>query len=200
MLKTKGYIKPEDYLEIERKAEYKSEYYKGEMFAMSGASKEHNIISTNITGILFNQLLNKPCQVFHSDLRVKAIPSGLYTYPDIIVVCGEQKFEDAQLNTLLNPTLIIEILSDSTEDFDRGTKFVNYRQINSLKEYILVSQNKMKIEKYIRQGENKWLLTEESNSEKTVELPSINCLLLLKEVYRNIKFGEATNPPAAKAG
>ncbi len=186
MLKTKSYIKPEEYLERERKTEFRSEYYNGEMFAMSGASKEHNIISTNLTWILESQLRDKPCQVFHSNLRVKVNPSGLYTYPDIIVVCGEQKFEDEELDTLLNPTLLIEILSDSTEDYDRGTKFVNYRQIDSLKEYVLVSQDKIKIEKYIRQGESNWLLTEESNSEKIIELPSVGCFLVFKEVYRNI--------------
>ena len=188
MLKAKTYLKPEEYLEIERKAEYKSEYFNGEMFALTGASKEHNIISTNITGILFNKLRDKPCQVFHSDLRVKITSTGLYTYPDLVVVCGEQKFEDDVLDTLLNPTLIIEILSDSTESYDRGIKFVNYRQIKTLQEYALISQKSIRIEKYLRQDESKWIFTEENNPENFIELSSINCSLLLKEVYLNIKF------------
>ncbi len=188
MLKTKEYIKPEEYLEIERKAKYKSEYYNGEMFALAGTSKEHSIITTNLTGILYNQLLRKTCQLYDSNLRVKVQESGLYTYPDLIVVCGKQKFEDAELDTLLNPTLIVEILSDSTEDYDRGIKFVNYRQLDSLQEYVLVSQNKIRIEKFLRQGKTKWILTEESDMERSIELESINCSLALKEVYRNIEF------------
>lgn len=193
MLKPKTFIKPEEYLEVERKAEYKSEYYNGEMFALTGTSKEHSIISVNLTRILSNALLDKPCQLFDSNMRVKVKESGLYTYPDLSVVCDEQKFEDAELDTLLNPTLIIEILSESTENYDRGIKFVNYRQINSLKEYVLVSQKNVRIEKYLRQDESKWLLTEESDPEKTIELSSINCSFVLKEVYKNIKFNQATN-------
>lgn len=193
MLKPKTFIKPEEYLEIERKAKYKSEYFNGEMFALAGTSKEHSIIAINLTGILYNQLSGKPCQLFDNNIRVKVKESGLYTYPDLSVVCGEQQFEDDELDTLLNPTLIIEILSESTENYDRGIKFVNYRQINSIQEYILVSQKNIKIEKYIRQGESKWLLTEEGNPEKSIELSSIGCSLPLKEVYRNIRFSKAAD-------
>jgi len=188
MLKTKTYITPEEYLEVERKAEFKSEYFNGEMFALAGTTKEHSIITINITGALYNQLLGKPCQLFDSNMRVKVQESGLYTYPDLVVVCGEQKFEDEEFDILLNPTLIIEILSPSTEDYDRGKKFVYYRQLESLKEYVLVSQAQVRIEKYLWQDESKWLLTEESDTEKSMELSSINCSLLLKDVYRNIKF------------
>ncbi len=188
MLKTKSHLTPEEYLEIERNAEYKSEYFNGEMYALAGTSKEHSIISVNLTRILANALLNKTCQLFDSNLRVKVSQTGLYTYPDLVVVCGAQKFEDDELDTLLNPTLIIEILSDSTEDYDRGTKFVNYRQIKSLQEYILVSQKNIKIEKFFRRDDSTWILTEESNPENSITLSSINCSLLLKEVYLNLNF------------
>lgn len=157
---------------------------------MAGTTKEHNIISTNIIAILAVELRGKPCQVFHSDIRVKVSSTSLYTYPDLIVVCGEQKFLDDQFDTLLNPTLIIEILSDTTEAYDRGKKFENYRELESLKEYVLVSQKHMKIEKFQKQSDGKWLLTEEGEPEKSMELFSINCSLNLNEVYRNIKFGD----------
>ncbi len=189
MLKAKIYIQPEEYLEIERKAKFKSEYFNGEMFALAGTNKEHNIILFNLVRDLGNQLSDKPCQVFFSDIRVKVSSTGLYTYPDLIVVCGEQKFEDDKFDTLLNPTLIIEILSDSTEAYDRGKKFENYRQLESLKEYVLVSQKHIKIENFQRQADVKWLLTEEGDPEKSIELISINCSLNLKEVYKNINFG-----------
>ncbi len=188
MEKPKTYLTPEEYLEIERKAEYKNEYFNGETFALAGTSKEHNIIAGNLITELKSQLRGKPCEVFFSELRVKVPSANLYTYPDIIVVCGEQKFEDKKFDTLLNPTLIIEILSESTETYDRGKKFENYLQFESLQEYLLVSQKYIRIEKYLRQDKGKWLFSEERDSEKVVELPSIKCSLSLKEVYRNIKF------------
>ncbi len=128
----KAHFTPEEYLEIERKAEYKSDYLNGEMFALAGTSKEHSIITINITRILGNELLGKRCQVFDSNLRVKVTETGLYVYPDLTVVCGEQKFDDNNFDVLLNPTIIIEILSKSTEDYDRGTKFKHYRELESL--------------------------------------------------------------------
>lgn len=188
MLKSKSYLQPEEYLEIERKADYKSEYSKGEMFALAGSTKEHNIILVNIIQGLANQLSDRPCQVYTNDIRLKVQPSGLYTYPDLIVVCGEQKFEDDKFDTLLNPTLIVEILSDSTEAYDRGIKFENYRLLESLKEFVIVSQKHMKIEKFKRQPDGKWLLIEAGKPEQAMDLESINCSLKLKDVYKNIEF------------
>jgi Uma2 family endonuclease len=188
MEKPKTYLTPEEYLDIERKAEHKSEYFNGEIFALAGTSKEHNIIAGNLIAVLKSQLREKSCEVFFSELRVRVPSTSLYTYPDIIVVCGEQKFEDKEFDTLLNPTLIIEILSESTESYDRGKKFENYLQFESLQEYVLVSQKQVRIEKYLRQDKGKWLFSEERSLEKVIELPSIKCSFPLREVYRNINF------------
>ncbi len=188
MIKPKSYIEAEEYLEIERNAEYRSEYFNGEMFALAGTTREHNMILVNLISALSRELGDKPCQIFASDLRLKVNPTGLYTYPDLVVVCGEQKFEDEKFDTLLNPTLIIEILSELTEAYDRGRKFESYRQLESLKEYILVSSKYMKIEKFLKQMDGKWLLTEEGNMEKSIELSSINCAVRLSDIYRNIPF------------
>ncbi|HMA34345.1 MAG TPA: Uma2 family endonuclease, partial [Chloroflexia bacterium] len=118
---------PAEYLAYERQADYKSEYLAGQIVAMSGVSWEHSLINTNLLRVLSTQLLDRPCTAHASDLRVKVQAQGMYTYPDIVVVCGEPQFEDAQVDTLLNPTLIVEVLSPSTEAYDRGAKFGYYR-------------------------------------------------------------------------
>src|SRR4028118_400920 len=135
------YITPEEYLVFERQAEYKNEYFDGEIFAMVGASRKHNLITTNITRELSQQLKNKPCEVYSSDMRVRIPNANIYTYADLTVVCGEPKFEDAQFDTLLNPALIVEVLSKSTASYDRSQKFAFYRTIESLTDYILVAQD-----------------------------------------------------------
>ncbi len=184
----KTYLTPEEYLAIERQAEIKSEYYDGEMFMMAGASREHNLINTNITGFLQPQLRHKPCEIYANDMRVRVPATGLYTYPDIVVVCGEPEFEDEHVDTLLNPTLLVEVLSDSTERYDRGKKATHYRSVETLREYLLVAQDEYKIERYARQADGDWRLTDFRTPDARVELASIACVLELSEVYDKVKF------------
>ena len=186
----KPYLTPEDYLAVERSAEYKSEYFNGEIFAMAGASESHNTIVVNMTIHLGNQLKKRPCRLYANDMRVKVNPTGLYTYPDLVVVCGKGQFDDVHLDTLLNPTLIIEVLSDSTEAYDRGRKFEHYRHLDSLIEYVLIAQQRPHIESYRRQPDHQWLLTECSGLEATLRLQSIECDLALAEVYDKVEVSE----------
>lgn len=188
--RTKRLFSPEEYLAIEREAEYKSEYLAGEIYAMVGASRQHNRIVTNCVGELRQQLKGRPCWVYSNDLRVKVNPTGLYTYPDVVVTCGGERFEDAQQDTLLNPLVIIEVLSKSTESYDRGEKFEHYRKLDSLMEYLLIAQDKQHLEHYIRQPDSQWLLSETSNLEDRVHLPSIECELALAEVYDKVDIGK----------
>ncbi len=156
-------ITPEEYLERERKAETKSEYFRGEIFAMAGASRNHGRIVTNLVRELSARTRGRTCNVYSGDLRVAVGPIGLYTYPDVVVVCGEEKYLDGQLDTLLNPTLIVEVLSESTKDYDRGQKFQSYRALASVMEYLAVAQDKMYIEQYARQSDGRWILAEYSD-------------------------------------
>ncbi|NUQ63920.1 MAG: Uma2 family endonuclease [Pirellulales bacterium] len=184
----KRYLTPEEYLSKERKAEYKSEYYRGEMFAMSGASREHNLIAGNVSREAGNQLRDRPCEVYQSDMRVKVSPTGLYTYPDVVIVCGEPQFEDAEVDTLINPSVIFEVLSESTEDYDRGKKFEHYRKISSLREYVLIAQDRCHVERFTRQPDNRWILWESEDPEAVLELPSICCELKLSDGYAKVKL------------
>jgi Uma2 family endonuclease len=179
---------PEEYLALERKAAYKSEYYAGEIFAMSGASREHNIIVANVTTILNTQLENRDCEVYPSDMRVRTPDTTFYTYPDVTVVCGEPQFEDESVDTLSNPTLIVEVLSPSTETYDRTKKFADYRKITSLNEYILIAQQECRVTQYIRQSDGIWLFQEASRMEETLHLASTDCDLVLERVYRKVQF------------
>lgn len=181
-------LTPEEYLALERTADIKSEYLNGEMFAMGGASRWHNLITTNLSGELRAHLKGRPCEVYSSDQRVHIPATGLYTYPDVAVVCGEPRFEDEQLDTLLNPRLLIEVLSSTTESYDRGKKFEHYQSIDSLAEYLLVDQTRPRVEHYLRQDGNQWLLTVFEGLEATISLPSIQCGLALAEVYDKIVF------------
>ena len=176
-----------EYLELERKADFKSEYYNGEIFAMAGASLIHNEIVANLISI-FNQFLkDKPCKVYPSDLRLRIEKSGLYTYPDITIVCGKTELLDNKFDTLKNPTILIEVLSDSTEKYDRGQKFSFYREIPSLKEYILVSSKTVKIEKFKRLEDGNYLYIE-SNEHQPFPIDSINMNLNLEDVYNKIDW------------
>ncbi len=183
-------LTPEEYLARERVAETKSEYVNGRVYAMAAASREHNRIVLNIGSELRAQLRGRPCEAFVNDLRLKVSPTGLYTYPDVMAICGEPRFEDRQVDTLLNPSLVIEVLSDSTERYDRGEKFAHYRRLESLREYVLVAQDRMQIERYVREGDE-WRLTVVGEPNDTLELPSIGCVLRLAEVYERVEFGEA---------
>ena len=184
----KPYVTPAEYLALECRAEIRSEYYQGEIFAMSGASREHNLIGVNVAGELRQQLRNRDCEVYPSDMRVKVSPTGLYTYPDVVVVCGEPQFEDGELDTLLNPKVLFEILSPSTADYDRGGKFAQYRRLTSLAEYVLISQDRPLIEYYVRQPHDQWLLSERSSLTDTLVLPSIRCQLALSEIYLKVQL------------
>ena len=187
-LQPKTYLTPEEYLAIERKAESKSEYFHGEMFAMAGASERHVLIVTNVVAELRGQPRHRPCTVYSTDLRVRVSPTGLYTYPDVVVVCGQPQFADDQKDTLLNPTLIVEVLSESTKDYDRGGKFEHYRTLTSLREYVLIDQDKYHVEHFVRQPENRWLLSETNRLGDTIRLPSIDCDLALAEVYDKVEL------------
>ena len=180
------YLTPQEYLEIERRAEYKSEYFDGEMFAMAGASRAHNQITTNVVGELHPQLKKRPCRVYTNDMRVKVSATGLYTYPDIVAFCGPARFDDNQKDTLLNPTVIIEVLSDSTEAYDRGKKFQHYRTLESLQEYVLISQQECRVEHYVRQPGNQWALTEVHDLTEVIQLSSIQCQLALADIYDKV--------------
>jgi Uma2 family endonuclease len=184
-LSAKSTLTPEEYLALEREAEFRSEYYNGEIFAMAGGSREHSIIIFNIGGEIYNQL-GDSCEGHTSDMRVKVSPTGLYTYPDVVVVCGDARYEDDHGDTLLNPTLIIEVLSPSTQDYDREEKFDHYQTIESLTDYLLVSQDKPRVEHFTRQENNRWLLETIKGREGVVELPSIGCRLALAHIYRRI--------------
>ncbi|HYH85077.1 MAG TPA: Uma2 family endonuclease [Pyrinomonadaceae bacterium] len=180
------YLTPEEYLAVERKSEYKSEYIYGEMVAMTGASRRHNLIAFNISIELGRQLKGRACEAYASDMRVRVPSTHLYTYPDVVVVYGEPLFEDEHVDTLLNPTLIIEVLSESTERYDRGKKFGFYRTIESLAEYLLVAQDEYRIEHYAKQSDGRWLLSDYRSADDTVEMTSIQCKLALREVYDKV--------------
>ncbi|MEK8016928.1 MAG: Uma2 family endonuclease [Candidatus Parabeggiatoa sp.] len=182
------YITPQEYLTIEHEAEYKSEYFDGEIFAMSGASPKHNQITINVSAEIQTQFKKRPCRVYSNDMRVKVSPTDLYTYPDIVALCDKARFDDEHKDTLLNPTVIIEVLSDSTANYDRGTKFKHYRTLESLKEYLLIAQDECHIEHYIRQINNQWVLSETSDLKETIDLPSIDCHLALTDVYDKVEF------------
>ncbi len=178
---------PEAYLALERKATTKSEYVNGEIYAMAGASREHNYIAGDLFGELRIQLRGRGCALFMSDMRVRISATGLYTYPDVVVACGKPRFEGAQSDVLLNPTVIFEVLSPSTEAYDRGAKFAHYRYLPSLQEYVLVAQDRMQVDHYARMG-NQWLLTAYNKPEEILALPSIECNLPLAEIYAQVEL------------
>ncbi|MEQ1621723.1 MAG: Uma2 family endonuclease [Methylococcales bacterium] len=182
---TQTHYTAEEYLTLERKATIKSEFHDGQIYAMTGASRKHNLITVNIARELSQQLKQRPCEAYINDMRVKAAKARSYHYPDIAVVCGTTQFEDDYVDTLLNPTVLIEVLSPSTEAYDRGGKFAHYRKIASLREYLLVSQDEALIEHYERQGDV-WVLIEAEGLAASVSLDSINCILRLSEVYDKV--------------
>jgi Uma2 family endonuclease len=182
----KSGITPQEYLELERIAERKSEYLNGEIFAMGGASPRHVLIVTNVVSELRSQLKDRPCSVFSTDLRVRVSADGLYTYPDVVVLCGPPQFSDSGRDTLTNPTLLVEVLSKSTKDYDRREKFAQYRLIESFKEYLLIAQDRPHIEHCIRQADHTWLLSETSKPDAVRDLPAIGCKLELREIYDKV--------------
>jgi len=189
----KSPLTPEQYLEIERKAEYKSEYLAGEMFAMSGASREHNVLVWTLASILFEQLHDRQCELYPGDMRVLVAPTGLYTYPNIVGVCGIPRFRDGHADTLINPTFLAEILSPSTEAYDRGRKFEHYRQIESLQEYLLVAQDRMHADLFLRRSDSNWILAQADRPDDALRLRSLGCELPMARLYQKIDFPSATS-------
>jgi Uma2 family endonuclease len=199
-------VSQEEYLETERASQHKSEYRDGRVLAMTGASREHNLIAVNIVCELRTQLAGRPCEAYVSDMRVQVRSTGLYTYPDVVVVCGEPQFEDRHVDTLLNPTVIFEVLSPSTEAYDRGEKFAHYRRLESLTDYVLVTEERARVEHYVRLPDDQtpasvtgifrgddtaggyWILSEISDPEGNLRLSSIDCDLAVRSIYERITF------------
>jgi len=194
------YLNPEEYIAAERKATLKSEYLSGEIVAMSGASDTHNLITMNTSTALYNQLAERRCRVYGSDMRVGIGAGVSYFYPDIAVTCDRPRFEDDVFDTLINPQVVIEVLSDSTANYDRGEKFGRYRQLESLQEYLLISQDQVHVEHYLRQGKQ-WILSEFSALENVLPLVSIEAELSLHQIYRFVEFEtDATAQTTVGAG
>jgi Uma2 family endonuclease len=193
-------LTPEQYLEIERASETRSEYFNGQMYAMSGGSYNHVRIIGNLAFELRNAIKQRPCEVVTSDLRVRVSPGGLYTYPDVSVVCGEPKFADDQKDTLLNPVFIAEVLSPTTEAYDRGFKSAQYRKLESLQEYALISQAEPRVEVFRRQPGGDWLLSEAAGIDAACGFDSLGCRIALADIYGKATFEAADlippRPPA----
>ena len=180
----------EEYFALERTSPIRHEYYNGSIFAMAGASREHNLIALNLGGELRTNLRGRPCETYVSHMRILIVRTGLYTYPDVVVVCGERQLQKDEMDTLLNPTVLFEVLSPTTEAYDRGKRSAHYRRLESLREYVLVAQDEIHVERYTRQGDE-WLLTELSDIEDELRLPSIDCTVALREIYARLEFPEA---------
>lgn len=177
----------EEYLAFERASETRHEYFAGDIFAMSGASEQHILITGNTFSSLLVQLRKRPCKVYPIDMRVK-VSAIKYTYPDVSVVCGEPRFTDDKFDTLTNPIVIIEVLSPSTENYDRGKKFQHYMTLETFQEYILVAQDEVSVEHYIRQTDGRWLYSRAQTLAAEIKLPSIGCTLLLADIYDKVSF------------
>ena len=178
----------EQYLAIERTAEFKSEFLDGEVFAMSGVSLQHTRLEVNLLAALSNRLRGTGCEVLASNMRVRVGQSGMYTYPDICVVRGKPALADDHQDNLVNPIALFEILSPSTEKYDRGLKFQSYRTIESLKDYILVDQNKIRIEHYTRQTGNTWTLRDYQHPDEELRIDAIDVSIPLNEIYERVEF------------
>lgn len=182
----------EEYLAFERASEEKHEYLNGEIFLMSGASRHHNLVMGNTFASLHKQLRQRPASVLPCLMRIKVEKTGLYTYSDICVVFDPLQLEDDEYDdTLLNPTLIVEVLSPSTESYDRGRKFQHYRALASLQEYVLIAQDSTHIERYLRQPNDEWLLADATGLDASIELSSIGCTLALADVYEKLTFEDS---------
>ncbi len=181
-----------EYFAIEQKAERKSEFYDGEMFLMAGASREHNTVVSNLMEKLFSQLAGA-CRVYVSDMRVKLDRTGLYTYPDLLIVCDPPEYAPENRDTLTNPQVVIEVLSDSTERYDRTTKFRHYKQLLSVKEYLLVSQSEPLVERYTRQADESWAQSDFVGLEATMTLATLPVSVLMADVFRDVEFPTSPN-------
>lgn len=192
MIRTKKEIfTPEEYLAMEEVAEYKSEYSHGEIFAMSGGTPDHNKISANLVAEFVQLLRNKPCDVFGSDQRVFINKSEMFTYPDVMVVCGKYQFAPKRKDTIANPILLVEVLSPSTREYDRGAKFNFYKQIPSLQEYLMVESESVRVERYQRAGDL-WTIETYDDLDATLSLASVDGTILLKQIYSKVSWLEQT--------
>ena len=185
-----NYVSPEAYLAMERASQEKHEYFKGEVFAMSGASNQHNFIASNLNRIIGPQAHGKGCKLFGSDFRVHIPANTLYTYPDFTIVCGDNLKEIIYTDNLTSPSVIIEILSKSTKDYDRGSKFMLYRSIKTLKEYILIDSTTISVEHFEKQTDNSWRLTEFKQLSDNFVISTIGLTLQLKDVYEDVRIDE----------
>ncbi|MEO7652922.1 MAG: Uma2 family endonuclease, partial [Bryobacteraceae bacterium] len=176
-------LAPEHYLEIDRKADYKSEYYRGVMYAMAGGTYNHGLIILNTGAEIRQALGDRPCSVTSVDVRLRVAETGLFTYPDLMVVCGDPAFADNRKDTILNPIVIAEVLSPSTEAHDRGFKFAHYRRIAALQEYLLVSQSEPNVERYVRQPDGQWMFSETRGYDGILPLESLGCAIPLSGIY-----------------
>lgn len=183
----KKFITPEEYLALEERADHKSEYYNGEMFAMSGASNNHNLITGNVHAALHQLLSKRPCRTYVNDMRLLTSPKGLYTYPDVMVVCGKIEFAPKRDDTVMNPVVIVEVWSDSTQAYDRGKKFALYRQIPSLKEYVMIDQTQPYVEHYRREG-HFWVFEALETIDAILTLPALECEIPLAVMYEKIEW------------
>jgi Uma2 family endonuclease len=184
---------PSQYLILERDAESRHEYYDGYITAMAGGTLNHSRIGGNIFRQLGNQLEDRECEVFASDARLCVSPTGLYTYPDVMVVCGKPLVQDIEgVQSLLNASMIVEVLSRTTESYDRGKKFAHYRRLESLNEYVLVSQDQVLVERYTRRGDD-WVLSEFRELSDTLQLSSIDCAISLREIYAKVEFTDSSS-------
>lgn len=186
---------PAEYLAMEQAAEYKSEYYGGEIFAMSGGTADHSVIAVRFIAELSQHLDPKPCRVFNSDMRLLVKRSGLYTYPDAMVVCGKIQFVERRKDALTNPRLIVEVLSESTRDYDRGAKFNFYKQIPSLQEYALVESENARVEVYRRvanpsAGQDLWTMDMSEGLDSVIQLQSVECEIPAAQIYAKVTWGE----------
>ena len=179
---------PEQYLAMEERSDTKSEFYRGEIFAMAGASIDHNTIAGNVFAALHRHLRGKPCRPFTSDMRLLVQSNGLYTYPDVTVVCGEPLFFEGRTDTVMNPTLLIEVLSESTKDYDRGFKFELYRALTSLADYLLVDSAKVHVEHYHRLEDGRWTLQEYNDPSQSIELAAIDFSISIADLYERVVF------------
>jgi Uma2 family endonuclease len=187
------YTTEEEYLALERSSPTKHEYYAGRIYAMTGAKEPHNLISGNLVATFHSQLRRKPCRVYSSDMRVKILKTGLNTYPDVAIICGQPQFTDTVRDTITNPIVLIEILSASTERYDRGMKFEHYRTIDTLRDYILVAQDHCHIEHFARQEGGLWIFQEATDISTELYISSIECAVKLEDVYEKVDFEEG--PP-----
>ncbi len=178
---------PTDYLALERAGEFKHEFFDGEMFLMAGGTIEHSQVAANVIRALGNALADTGCRVLTSDMKIK-LPTGLYTYPDASVVCDQPQYEDDHKDVLLNPLLIVEVLSPSTEAYDRGQKFRHYQTCPSLREYVLIAQDRSAVDHYLRQPSGQWLLTTFESLDATMPLPSLGVGLRLRDIYAKVEF------------